>query len=786
MTLKEVVSILQKEKQSNLPSRFPCRAIMVESVEQYCQLLSEMKKISDIRVIKSSEIFTGADVMPKYLNLTADSYRDEWVILTGVSEYLRLFSKKEVTDRRFAALWTHQVSANSRGRIIIPLWGCEAQWFDPSINLNGDLRQEDHFFDCTDDEQEVRRMDLLVLSSMFERHIAEFKRDADKLFIGLREWFEYWENPSPVNTRFVLLTKRINRIPSSRGKINIHVVNDRLSLIQEKMPGAECLTKENCSDEMQFALFDHALEGVSLDDAILKVLNVASFSGVDIMGKWNVLPMSHKELVKLWFQIHPDSSYLCYCFSAAECVADIPSVIGHQIFERRVDRPDWVDEFKTLASVMKIKPDADYFAVVDAIPEFEKRLDFITSSSREERIYLLKMVKQWLRKDPEQANGSVKLKETFPALAAYLSHDLEVFQSDIGAYMSKYKAHKLENTLPIDETLYFNGVSASVFDYRYSILSKYEDDDTIILWVDALGAEWLPLLYWSIADHCDGTITNVAIAQATLPTETSFNEQWNSMSMPYKKLNKLDKLAHKGVIDEPDYYACIEEQMDFVAGIGNQVSSLLKDYRRVVITGDHGTSRLAARFFHCRDGFDAPKGAVVCSHGRYCKLPQGATMPHPNVVIVNSTDGDRYAVFSNYDHFRQSGFAAGADDENAIYGEVHGGATPEEMLVPVLVIESKNAVQITASWEKQTVKISMRKAKLSISFNKQIESLAVKMAGIQATVTKIDTGKMWAVVFPGVKAGTYPVEVIADGRLINLPDVTLLSPLGGGEGDLPW
>ena len=187
---------------------------------------------------------------------------------------------------------------------------------------------------------------------------------------------------------------------------------------------------------------------------------------------------------------------------------------------------------------------------------------------------------------------------TSPALSAYLSHNLDVFQSDIGAYMSRYKAHKLENTLPNDEDLFFSGVDTSSFDYRYAVLSEYENDETIILWVDALGIEWLSLLHWCISNHCDGTITNVVIAQATLPTETLFNKQWNNMSMPYKKLNKLDKLAHKGVIDEPDYYACIEEQMDFIEEISNYVSSLLTEYHRVVITGDHGTSRLAARFFH--------------------------------------------------------------------------------------------------------------------------------------------------------------------------------------------
>ena len=57
MTIQQVVALLQQEKQANLPSRYPCRAIMVKNVEQYCQLLSELKKISDIRVVQSSEIF---------------------------------------------------------------------------------------------------------------------------------------------------------------------------------------------------------------------------------------------------------------------------------------------------------------------------------------------------------------------------------------------------------------------------------------------------------------------------------------------------------------------------------------------------------------------------------------------------------------------------------------------------------------------------------------------------------------------------------------------------------
>lgn len=113
MTINEVVSVLQKEKLNNLPSRFPCRAIMVKTVEQYCQLLSELKKISDIRVVKSSEIFSSADVMPQYSNLTSATYHDDWVILTGVSEYLSSLKKKLLTGdlRHYGAIKSRQAAA---------------------------------------------------------------------------------------------------------------------------------------------------------------------------------------------------------------------------------------------------------------------------------------------------------------------------------------------------------------------------------------------------------------------------------------------------------------------------------------------------------------------------------------------------------------------------------------------------------------------------------------------------------------------------------------------------
>lgn len=784
MTIKEVVSGFKREKQEAVTSRFPCRAIMVKNVKQYCELLSALKKISDIRIIQVSELFSNADVMPCFENLKAPQYQNQWVILTGISEYLRLFSKKEQSDRRFASLWSYQAPASSTGRIIIPLWGCEAQWFDSALNLTGDLRQQDFYYDCSDPDEPEQKMNLMILSGVFEKYVAKLDALQGTLKIGLQDWFDYWTDPSADQENFVLLTKRCNSIVTTNGNVSIHVVADTLAFIKEHMPGAEILTEDNCTADMQNILLDYALKGMALDAALLKVLNVSIFSGVDIMGKWKNMPESHKQFVELWLNMHPEDSYTNHCFRNARNIGEIPDAIMLEIFNVRQDKPEWVDEYHQLMSVMAIEPDERFFDELDKIPVYETRLDFVTGNSKKERIYLIRMVGKWMKVDYEQVSASTKLRQIYPELFFYLDHTINQKDVDIKGYMSRYKAHKLENTLPEDDDVYFAGFQTDVYDNRYSILADNVDSDTVILWIDALGVEWLPLLNWSITENCDGTISSISVGQAALPTETCFNDLWNSMDTPYRKLDKLDKLAHKGVIDEPDYYACIEEQLSFVAGVHKPINDLLKKHHRVIVTGDHGTSRLAARFFHVKDGFSAPKNATVCSHGRYCKVAESVGYAITNTRMFKRADGVQYIVYTNYDHFKQSGFAAGEDDDNAIYGEVHGGATPEEMLVPIIVINSNIDTPLSGTWEKNSVKIFMKKARLSLSFNKPVQKLQVKVAGIDADVASTDGGNRWNVTIPGIKDGPYTAHVLANNTIVEMPAITILPALGG-DGDLP-
>lgn len=196
MTVDQVIDTLKLEKQQRVPSRFPCRAIMVGNIAEYCDLLEKLKTIPNVEVVPSDVLFSSADVLPAYDSLMDSQYKDKWLILPGVSEYLRLFSRGETQRQRFTKLWRYMGYGSDLGRIIIPLWGCRAQWHDKDLHLDGDERQKDFFFDCTTDISDPQTLKILVLSKQFDKYQNTLVNAANKVFSGIRSWYEYWSNPS--------------------------------------------------------------------------------------------------------------------------------------------------------------------------------------------------------------------------------------------------------------------------------------------------------------------------------------------------------------------------------------------------------------------------------------------------------------------------------------------------------------------------------------------------------------------------------------------------------------
>ena len=246
MTIHQAIEQLKDEQQKKLQHRFSCRAIMVRNISNYCELLKELHQMDGVEFVPSDMLFSGTDVMPRYENLTAPQYQGKWFVLTGVCEYLRLFSINEAETQRFAKLWNHNFPSSNTGRIIIPLWGCEAQWYDKALHLMDDERKENAYINCIDSTAPEQKLQITVMTNSFKTHSAALSANNELVMDGLKEWYEYWGNPSIANTKQILITGRLRSIQQVNGNTTIHVVQDALSFIREKMPGASVLTVESC------------------------------------------------------------------------------------------------------------------------------------------------------------------------------------------------------------------------------------------------------------------------------------------------------------------------------------------------------------------------------------------------------------------------------------------------------------------------------------------------------------------------------------------------------------
>ncbi len=447
MTIQEAIAKLQNEKQQHLPGRFHCRAILVRNITQYVNLLEQLKSLGDISMVSTDELFSGADVMPNYEKLTEKDYQNKWVILPGVSEYLRLFHANEETAQRFGTLWHHQSDSSSTGRILIPLWGCETLWYDKALRLCDDERQKYDVFDCIS-TGEPQKMDIQVLSGDFEQYLAELGTNHGYVSCGLKEWYSFWYEPEPTITNHLILTKRYQSIKPTEGDIKIQVIRDTLSFICENLTDGHLLKNENCPIEAQECLFPYALKGESVDRSILSSLNSQEFRPLDMMSKWTNLSKGQRQLIFLWYTLHPDDSYLSYCVGLSKGIHDLTDHLLTAIFPAHTGHPDWVAESQALISSVRIERTDEYYSLLDEIPTPEERLDYLTANTPRERVYILHLVGQWLRIDHDAVLQSQKLKDIFPLLTAYLGDDYP--DEDLNRYFAKYKTYKLSNTLPAD------------------------------------------------------------------------------------------------------------------------------------------------------------------------------------------------------------------------------------------------------------------------------------------------------------------------------------------------
>lgn len=301
-------------------------------------------------------------------------------------------------------------------------------------------------------------------------------------------------------------------------------------------------------------------------------------------------------------------------------------------------------------------------------PELQRNIiHYLTDNTPEECHEMIRAI-QGRRRVPEN------FKKNFPATEKYL-RDYDFGDKKIDDYFRRYKEIKLCN---IDDENFKNDVQQfglerpyNKFPTRRQILER-ADKNAKLYWLDALGVEFLS--YIKIRAKEEKIFAKVEIARAELPTLTSINknfyDDWSGERFP--KNQKLDDLKHspekfddKGKCSAP-IYVC--EELKIIDAVIDEIKNSLTtgENEKIILTSDHGASRLAVMYGRG----DKIKMSSGGEHsGRCC--PANEIDERPDFA----TEENGYFVSANY-----SAFSGGRLSSV----EVHGGATLEEVLIPVI------------------------------------------------------------------------------------------------------
>ena len=272
------------------------------------------------------------------------------------------------------------------------------------------------------------------------------------------------------------------------------------------------------------------------------------------------------------------------------------------------------------------------------------------------------------------------LLKNYPAISHYLA-DYDFGDDEFNKYFQQYKKIKLCN---VDDKDFRQLVK------KFSITRPYNnlytrralldnaDKNAKLYWLDALGVEFLSFIKYATMSF--GLNFKVSVGRSELPTLTSqnkdFYDDWHGDK--FKKNNKLDELKHtpekfgKNRKCSAPTYIC--DELKIIYDVLKEIKIWLENNpnKKVLLTSDHGASRLAVMY-----GNELKYKMNVAGEysGRCCPISE--IDEKPDCAI----EENGYWIMANYDRFSGGRLSS---------IEVHGGATLEEILVPIIEISTKN------------------------------------------------------------------------------------------------
>lgn len=417
---------------------------------------------------------------------------------------------------------------------------------------------------------------------------------------------------------------------------------------------------------------------------------------------------------------------------------------------------------KALLNQMEVSDDEvlDYCRYIKC--KKKDALYYLTDSHRLEKELILECIADYSGSFSYNELRSV-LQHIYPDLYAYLV-PYKFNAVLLNRYFEDYKFCKLENRITPE---FYSLVEEQAVKREYNLLlparsEKIESIDmsgAFAYFIDAMGVEFLG--YISEKGKQKKLLPKITVCRSELPSITSRNKEFLGVfaehNVQCKNIKQIDDIKHHGAenftLENSPYPTHLIRELEII----DHVLDLIKldlakgKYTKAILVSDHGASRLVVLKNQLIDGeFDA-KGTHC---GRVCAYTeQTGSMP----MIVQAGENDEYAVVANYERFKP-GRLMGV--------EVHGGATLEEVAVPVIEL-SYVPGDIEIIVQTPLVMSSIRKPPIIEFYSTtKIDNIVVNVGNTEYKANTTDGHSFSIEMSKRTRANTYTADVYVGGTMI--------------------
>lgn len=408
---------------------------------------------------------------------------------------------------------------------------------------------------------------------------------------------------------------------------------------------------------------------------------------------------------------------------------------------------------------------------------------YLTDNTQKERDTLFEVLDQYGTSFDRQELISI-LSIVYPDLYKY-ALPYRFKQPLLNEYFQDYKYQKIINTiLPEFEAVVEEQAKKREYNYildnRASVLDDV-DKDSQLYFIDAMGVEYLAFIV-AVSQELE-LLADITVCHSEIPSLTSENKEFLSYFENVVSIKDLDEIKHHGENDfnyenvkTPNY---LSTELAIIRDVLTKIRTnlLSGSIKKAVIISDHGASRLAV-LHNTETLWEMPSKG---EHSGRCCLKTELDTP-PEFAV----DAGNYWALANYDRFK------GGRKANV---EVHGGATLEEVVIPIieLSLKSKNieVFLLPVDVERLTgsripeIKVSYKKKasiKIYTSVNLKDVSICINNKYYDATPV---SSKTYIAEMPDLrKAGIYSVDVYSGNNLVASDLELKISKEGSSEKSL--